>query len=340
MRLPPPRGPLSTLVLAVLAGDAPAADQLGALADSAAAVARPCADADLQLALAACYELHYQGFDDADEHLEWDPGLLGLRRVLERRFEEDLRRLCPPGETRPPDDLEDRASIAAALCRLVETDSGPPLSSYLMREATLDQFREFVVQRSVYHLKEADPHTWAVPRLRGSAKAALVEIQSDEYGGGRPGRAHCEMFAVTMRALGLDDTYGANWDVASGPTLATSNLMSLFDLHRRHRGALVGQLAALEMTSTTPNRRYANGLRRLGLGSDATAYYDEHVEADAVHEQLAAVDLCGSYVRDEPDPSRAAADVLWGASCGLALDAAAATELLAGWGVRGEQRCA
>jgi len=340
MRLPPPRGPLSTTVLAVLAGEAPAAGQLDALADATAAVADPCGDEDLHLALAACYELHYQGFDDTGENFEWDPGLLGLRRTLEQRFEEDLRRRCPPSDTAVPHDLEDRASIAAALRRLVEADSGPPLSSYLMREATLDQFREFVVQRSVYHLKEADPHTWAVPRLRGPAKAALVEIQSDEYGGGRPGRQHCEMFAVTMRALGLDDSYGAYWDAASGPTLATSNLMSLFGLHRRHRGALVGQLAVLEMTSTTPNRRYANGLRRLGLGPDATAYYDEHVEADAVHEQLAAVDLCGSYVRDEPERSRAAADVLWGASCGLALDAATATELLAGWGVQREQWCA
>ena len=36
------------------------------------------------------------------------------------------------------------------------------------------------------------------------AKAALVEIQSDEYGGGRPQRMHAELFAKTMRGLGLD----------------------------------------------------------------------------------------------------------------------------------------
>jgi hypothetical protein len=48
------------------------------------------------------------------------------------------------------------------------------------------------------------------------------------------------------------------------------------------------------MTSSIPNRAYANGLRRLGGDADATAFYDEHVEADAVHEQIAAHDLCGS----------------------------------------------
>ena len=56
----------------------------------------------------------------------------------------------------------------------------------MAKQGTLEQFREFVTLRSVYHLKEADPHTFAIPRLYGRTKAAMVEIQADEYGGGRP----------------------------------------------------------------------------------------------------------------------------------------------------------
>ncbi|MQA17771.1 MAG: iron-containing redox enzyme family protein, partial [Pseudonocardiaceae bacterium] len=181
---------------------------------------------------------------------------------------------------------------------------------YLQRSATLEQFREFVVHRSVYHLKEADPHTWAVPRLACPVKAALVEIQADEYGGGRAERMHSELFRTTMRGLGLCDTYGHYLDAVPAVTLATSNLISLFGLHRRWRGALVGHLAAFEMTSSLPNRRYANALRRLGVDDErATAFYDEHVEADAVHENIAAVDLAGGLVRQDP---RLGGDVLWG----------------------------
>ena len=81
-------------------------------------------------------------------------------------------------------------------------------------------------------------------------------------------------------------------------TLATVNLMSLFGLHRRLRGAIVGHLALFEMTSSIPNRRYATGLRRLGLDDPAaTRFFDEHVEADAVHEAIAAVDLAGGLAR-------------------------------------------
>ena len=54
------------------------------------------------------------------------------------------------------------------------------------------------------------------------------------------------------------------------------------------------------MTSSEPSRRYSAGLRRLGFDERATVFYDEHVEADAVHEQIASVDMCGSLVAEEP----------------------------------------
>ena len=82
------------------------------------------------------------------------------------------------------------------------------------------------------------------------------------------------------------------------------------------------------MTSTVPNRRYASGLRRLGLGPDATLFFDEHVEADAVHEQIAAHDMCGALVAAEPE---LVGDVLLGAATALALERRFAEQVLAAW---------
>ena len=62
--------------------------------------------------------------------------------------------------------------------------SNVPLSRHVERDATLEQVLEFLAHRSAYQLKEADPHSWALPRLSGGPKAAMVEIQADEYGGG------------------------------------------------------------------------------------------------------------------------------------------------------------
>jgi hypothetical protein len=118
--------------------------------------------------------------------------------------------------------------------------------------------------------------------------------------------------------------------------------MSLFGLHRRWRGAALGHLAAVEMTSSEPSRRYSAGLRRLGFGDRVTVFYDEHVEADAVHEQIASVDMCGSLVAQEPD---LLPDVLFGAACSLAMDGVAAGHLLGAWAagrsaLRGERTLA
>jgi hypothetical protein len=131
-----------------------------------------------------------------------------------------------------------------------------------------------------------------------------------------------------MRALRLDHSYGAYLDLIPGVTLATVNLMSLFGLHRRWRGAIVGHLALFEMTSSIPNRRYADGLRRLGFDGDATLFFDEHVEADAVHENVAAVDLAGGLIRQDQTMSTS---VLWGANALALLDARWGGHVLSCW---------
>jgi hypothetical protein len=282
-------------------------------------------DEDLQLALYLCYELHYRGLPGVDERWEWNPSLLALRQALETPFEHSLRAAVGPAAEPPPEPDE----FDVALRAIEAADDGPSLSQYVERHATRLQVEEFLIHRSAYQLKEADPHSWAIARLTGAPKAALVEIQADEYGGGRAERMHARLFADAMDALGLDSRYGAYLDVIPAPTLATVNLMSLCGLHRRLRGAIAGHLALFEMTSSIPNRRYASGLRRLGLDDPrATAFFDEHVEADSVHEAIAAVDLAGGLAREEPE---LAGDILWGARALMTLERRWAGSLLDAW---------
>jgi hypothetical protein len=283
-------------------------------------------DEDLHLSLYLAYELHYRGLPGVDERWEWEPGLLRARAGLEERFEQAL--LDVAGD---PADLEavDPGEMDLALRAIADADDGPSLSRHLQREGTIDEYLEFLVHRSAYQLKEADPHSFAIARISGPPKAALVEIQADEYGGGRPERVHAELFATMMRAVGLDATYGAYVHLLPGCTLATVNLMSLFGLHRRLRGAIIGHLALFEMTSALPSGRYAAALRRLGFdGPEATAFFDEHVEADAVHENIAAVDMAGGLVRAEP---ALCGQVLWGARALVTVEGVWAAHLLESW---------
>ena len=318
--LPDSRGPLSAALNGYLGGGTASLPL-----DDAAAAHGGIWDDDFQLALYTCYELHYRSFSSVSDAFEWDPEVLAFRRGLELRFEAQVRELGR-GEACAP------AEVGRTLFAIAEADDAPSLARELEIDGSIEQFREFMIHRSAYQLKEADPHTWAIPRFAGSPKSALVEIQADEYGSGDPERMHSKLFAKAMEALELDPAYGAYLEELPGTTLATVNLISLFGLNRRLRGALVGHLAMFEITSPGPNRRYGSALRRLGAPEAALDFYDEHVEADSVHENIAAYDLAQGVALAEPE---LADDILLGARALLHLDGVMAGSILAAWD-RGE----
>jgi hypothetical protein len=281
-------------------------------------------DRDAQLALWILYELSYRGFCGVDARLEWDRELIGLRVTLEDRFDGELRtatRARVSQQLQRPDDIGD------LLLEMAESE-GPRLSSYLRREATEEQMLDFLRERSVQQLKESDPQAFLVPRLQGAAKVALMEVQYDEFGAGRADGLHQHLYARTLTAVGLDPTYGAYVHAVSAISLAAANMMSLFSFNRRLVAAGVGHFAILEATSSVPSRRIAAGLERLGLSS-AAPYFDEHVEADAVHEQIVAREVCGGMVAENP---ALLPEVVFGAASLLYIDRLSGEELLRRWG--------
>ncbi len=312
MLTPKARGRLSAAVL----------DTLASGADTVAAVGGADSAEDAAITLWTLYELHYRGFDDVDDAMEWHPGLLSVRRGLELDLETRLRERYAPH-------IHD-GDFADAFFGYVADHDGPSIARYVQTEADEEQVLELLRMRSIYHLKEADPTAWVVPRLTSGPKAALMELQFDEYGGGDPNRLHHHLWALGMDAVGLRAEYGAYIDDVPLEVLEQNNAMSLFGLHRRLRGAALGHLAAFEATISMPSRRMAQGLDRLGMARELADYYREHVEADAVHEQLAVRTICGTLVHDEP---ALADDVFFGAFTCLDLEDRFAHLVLVQWGV-------
>lgn len=311
--LPEPRGPLSSAVVEALRLAPPAAP----LPILEATAADPFGG-DLAVALHTCYELHYRGFDGVDETWEWDPELLRFRAALEQRFLEGLRTEVDGGE-------DVKAAVDALL---VEPVPGHGVTHYLRDEADWWQLREYVALRSIYHLKEADPQLWVVPRLQGRSKAAAVAVEFDEYGGGRADRLHAQLFADMMTAMGLSPDYLTYQDDVPAASIALVNMMSMFGLHRRWRGALIGQFAVVEITSSPGSERLVKALERFGAGEATTTFYAEHIEADAVHEQLLRRDVIGDLLEREP---HLAADVVFGIQATELIEDKLADQVMAAW---------
>ncbi len=280
----------------------------------------PLGGEDTHLALAALYELSYRGVQGVDESLEWDPALLGVRATLEQRFTDALREQVGP--------LPQVDDVPAFLQDLTHGGDAPSLSRTIEEEPDLRRFQEQAIHRSFWQLKEADPHSWAIPRLAGRPKAALIEIQSDEYGNGVEHDIHAELYALTMERLGLSSAYNEYIDAWPGVTLATVNLVSMFGLHRRWLGALTGHLAVFEMTSTSTMACHATALRALDFDPWTCLFYDTHVVADAHHQTVAARELVGGLIEQEP---HRAADVVFGALAIEAVEAAVTDHVLAAW---------
>ncbi|MFF7191213.1 iron-containing redox enzyme family protein [Streptomyces sp. NPDC008222] len=310
--LPYARGPLSHAVATALReGSAPAAPSEDG---------EPYGE-DLQLALYVLYELHYQGFDGVDDDREWDPALLALRRALEERFQAALRADVPVAGVGSRQALDELQAEPVG-------DDGTGVSHFLRNQGRLEHLREYAALRSLYHLKEADPHAWVIPRLHGRAKAAMAAVEFDEFGAGRADEIHAGLYADLMQDLGLSTAYGYYLDAAPAELLATVNLMSLFGLHRGLRGALTGHFAAVEVTSSPGSRRLAEALRRVGAGAAATRFYEEHVVADAVHEQVVRHDVVGGLLESEPGLE---ADVVFGVRATDFLEDRLAAYLLKAW---------
>ncbi|MFF2083507.1 iron-containing redox enzyme family protein [Nocardia sp. NPDC058176] len=309
-RLPVPRGELSAAVAELLTRPPGSAAPTVTDAD-------PYGE-DLLLALHTCYELHYQGFAEVDENWEWDPGLLRLRRDLEQRFLDALRADVPGGD-----------DVDAELDRLLEpTRDTDGIAGFLAEHGTPDHLREYFVHRSIYHHIEADPYAWVIPRLRGQAKAALVAVEFDEFGGGRGERVHARLFADLLAGADLAPGYLHYLDVVPAPMLALVDMMSLFGLHRGLRAASVGHFAATEITSSPASRRLAALARTLLPHPACAHFYTEHIEADAVHEQVMRREVIAELLAAEPD---SVAPIVFGIQATTLLEDRFAEHVLSCW---------
>lgn len=312
--LPAPRGPVSAAVCeAVVSAKATAS-----LPDAPVADADPFGD-DLQSALLVLYELHYRGFAEVSDDREWDPDLLTIRGRIEHRFLEALRDRI--GQVPALDDQIDRL--------LADDPDDTGVSGYLRDHGSWSQMQDYFVHRSIYQLKESDPYIWLVPRLRAWAKAGVVAVSFDEFGGGRGDHVHAELFRELLRAADLRPDYLAYVDQVPAEALAAANLPSVFALHRRWRGAAVGHFVGTEVSTGPGAKRLVDALDRLGAPAECRLFYSEHVLADAVHEQVLRHDVVAQLVEHDPT---LADDIAFGIAALSTVEDDLSTRLFASWG--------
>jgi hypothetical protein len=232
---------------------------------------------DMQLALHICYELHYRGFAGVDPGWEWNPALLHLRAQFEYEFlaalQHDLGAVT--ADVRAADDMDD-----------LRHQAGPHPAQYLRSDGTWTQMQEYFVHRSFYRFRECDPHSFG---------ARQCEC---------PGRLTKQSFGELMIKAGLDANHLGYIDRLPAQSLAMVNLMSLFGLHRAHRGAAAGRLAAAEAAANQSLGMLREGLERISAPKACIDFYRNYAEISTGPERSAYSEMSALIAREpalEPD---------------------------------------
>jgi hypothetical protein len=307
------------MVLETIAEPAGAGKPAAAAADVRALerrIADPLADHDLQLSLSLCYELHYTSFRHVDAAWEWDPGLLAFRSELERLFMSSLRREAgePAGDV-PPEEIGGR------LLLMKPDRSVGRMNEHLSREADMSQVLEFLIHRSPVRLRRPDTYGWTIARLRGAPRRTLARLFEVTV----PART---LYSRSMRALGLDDRDGAYLDLLPGSTLAEMNLLSYFGLHRRARGAMLGQIAMLEILQPPEERACERALRRLGADDESRIGFAAAKSETDEPAPAPSLEMAEDMARSNPDLGR---DIILGAKAVLAVQGRLLRRVLDRW---------
>ena len=147
MKIPAARGPVSTALFNALK-ELPGMDgaALEALHRTVAGhlpeTLDIIGDDDLQLTLFCLYELHYSGLEGVGDEWEWAPELIRVRQRLEKPFEAALREAAAAAAgdlDLPAEPGVTSDAVADILFGLAGRDTGPSLSRYVSRKASLGQ---------------------------------------------------------------------------------------------------------------------------------------------------------------------------------------------------------
>ncbi|WP_069039616.1 iron-containing redox enzyme family protein [Methyloversatilis sp. RAC08] len=189
---------------------------------------------------------------------------------------------------------------------LAETGPGQddPLFRWLADSASLSQMRWFITQEIAGEAGFDDLVALTQLGLPRQAKLELARNYWDEMGRGNEDGMHGPMLEETARALNLKPEY-ANTVWAA---LALANLMLALASNRRYAWQSIGALGAVEMTAPGRVGLVNDGLKRLGVPTQARRYFQLHAGLDVQHSLCWNREVIRPLVSADPSLARPIAE--------------------------------
>jgi hypothetical protein len=199
-------------------------------------------------------------------------------RLLEGKYLEALRATV---QVEASASAGNAAHFASWFESLADTGPGQrhPLFDWLAREATLAQMCWFLTQEAAGEAGFEDLLAYTQVKLPPQPKLECARNFWDEMGHGKQSAMHGQMLEHMVRELDLRPAIDSTvWE-----SLALANTMVGLATTRRYGYHAIGALGVIELTAPGRVKQVAAGMRRLGLGGRARAYFDLHAALDISH---------------------------------------------------------
>lgn len=179
-----------------------------------------------------------------------------------------------------------------------------PLFPWLGEFATLTEMRWFLAQEAAGEAGFDDLVALTQVRCPVRAKLEMARNYWDEMGRGHERGMHGLMLAAAVRELELEPSV----DETVWEALALSNLMAALASNRRYAYQSVGALGAIEMTAPGRVTHVNAGLKRLGVPTEARAYFQLHAGLDIEHSKAWNEEVIYCLVEADPRTARPIAE--------------------------------
>ncbi|RSZ47379.1 MULTISPECIES: iron-containing redox enzyme family protein [unclassified Variovorax] len=170
------------------------------------------------------------------------------------------------------------------------------LFDWLALEATLPQMRWFLTQEAAGEAGFEDLLACTQVKLPPQPKLECARNFWDEMGHGKQSAMHGQMLEQMVRELDLHPAI----DTTVWESLALANTMVALATTRRYAWHAIGALGVIELTAPGRVKQVAAGMRRLGLGGRARAYFDLHAALDVSHSRAWIREVIRPLVEADP----------------------------------------
>jgi pyrroloquinoline quinone (PQQ) biosynthesis protein C len=237
---------------------------------------------ELHQALNALYSLNFRIPAPGDPHPQFSPILVEIAESLERAFLDDLNQAIDTSSLE--DAPEEAPKFRRWLLTLVRSHAAfrhPYYNKFLIQDATKEDLRFFFAQESFLDARFDDVLALLQLGTTGVVKNEIGSNFWDELGNGDLSGVHTDLFAQSLRTLGITDNDLSGKGLAEA--LAQGNLSALLVLKRRHFYKAVGFFFVTEFMAPTRFKCVIKSGERNHLSDEALAYQRLHVRIDVIH---------------------------------------------------------